>query len=382
MLQDNGIIRMSQLNIELGRAPGALISLNQAEDGAYGAINQSRLKRPAASNPAAISEWYSYCHTCGAVWKPVSPFCVTTRSCAAGWTPTADGLSCSSSVSMAATPPTANGGTPGTVARIQDIQWNNGGALLFAPGYSLAGDGTYTSLLVPHLWVNGNAPYDFATRNLIDSRMNAAGIWGATAIPNNEWVGFSRKITSTVAKTVYVGMSADNAFKFTLNGVLMVSTDTTAGGPNFSHWNIYPVPLVVGDNYIEMYARNYGGPAGFAAEVYDNTAAQLSAATVESDLTILFSTRTMAGQPFDLGQTYGWSCPATGGWFLVNTAGVYTCSKGTTVAATLTNTGVKGYATRQRMMGEVPDGYTEPNTNGVGIGPYFPPVTDTISCPI
>jgi len=58
----SGAISMSQINTELGRASTTSISLDTAENGGYGAINQASGSKPSASNPAALSEWYSYNH--------------------------------------------------------------------------------------------------------------------------------------------------------------------------------------------------------------------------------------------------------------------------------------------------------------------------------
>ena len=53
---------MGDINVELGRSRTAEISLDTAENGGYGAINQASSSKPSASNPAAVSEWYSYNH--------------------------------------------------------------------------------------------------------------------------------------------------------------------------------------------------------------------------------------------------------------------------------------------------------------------------------
>lgn len=46
------------------------------------------------------------------------------------------------------------------------------------------------------------------------------------------------------------------------------------------------------------------------------------------------------------------------------------------------NTGYRGYASRIRLINSIPDGYSEANTNGGGLGPYFPPYLDEETCPI
>ena len=59
----SGQIAMSQINTELNRSASATISLDAAENGDYGAINQNSPSRPNASNPAAMSEWHCYNHS-------------------------------------------------------------------------------------------------------------------------------------------------------------------------------------------------------------------------------------------------------------------------------------------------------------------------------
>lgn len=54
---------MGDINVELGRSRTSYISLNSAEAGAYAEINLNSSSRPSPSDPAAISEWYSYNHS-------------------------------------------------------------------------------------------------------------------------------------------------------------------------------------------------------------------------------------------------------------------------------------------------------------------------------
>ena len=58
-----GSVSMSGINLELGRASNAQISLDAAENGSYAAINSCSPSRPSSSNPAAMSEWRGYNHT-------------------------------------------------------------------------------------------------------------------------------------------------------------------------------------------------------------------------------------------------------------------------------------------------------------------------------
>lgn len=67
-LQSSGqLIRMSQINTELGRSSTATISLDTAENGGYATINTCGSPFPSGANPASMSEWYGYNHSaaCG-----------------------------------------------------------------------------------------------------------------------------------------------------------------------------------------------------------------------------------------------------------------------------------------------------------------------------
>ena len=64
-LPTSGQLSMRDINVELGRPATALIGLDEAENGAYVAINTNSAQRPSSANPASISEWYGYNHTAG-----------------------------------------------------------------------------------------------------------------------------------------------------------------------------------------------------------------------------------------------------------------------------------------------------------------------------
>lgn len=318
-------------------------------------------------------------------WEGIDPFCVVVASCDPGATYDPGTNTCQTTDEIPATPPSGGGGTPANAQHVTNNQWNNGGAQIFSPGYAMNGSGTVAATLTtPHFWVNGNFQWDAIGRNTTDSRMNAAGVWvaGETSNPLNEWIGFVRTINTPVAKTVYVAMCADNKFRFSLNGTLLVDCPgDIGGGPNFNYMNIYPVDLAPGPNFIEMWALNSDGPAGFAMEIYDQSLASLIASTSIGDLNILFTTADMFGQPFDLGDTVGWSCPA--GYSLDTSGpGDPTCVQIVSDPATANNTGYKGYANRRRLANGIPDGFEEENTEVGGVGPYQPPVEDETMCPL
>jgi hypothetical protein len=71
-LVSSGTIRMSDINVELGRSSTANISLDTAENGGYGAINTNSASRPSGTNPASMSEWYGYNHNAAGQTYPIN----------------------------------------------------------------------------------------------------------------------------------------------------------------------------------------------------------------------------------------------------------------------------------------------------------------------
>lgn len=62
-LPSSGTITMNQIRTELGIPSQTNFRLDTAENGGYVAINQNSTSKPNPSNPAAMSEWYSYNHS-------------------------------------------------------------------------------------------------------------------------------------------------------------------------------------------------------------------------------------------------------------------------------------------------------------------------------
>jgi hypothetical protein len=55
---------MNDIRVELGIPSQSPFSLENAENEIYVSINPCSQSIPSSNNPASISEWYGYCHTC------------------------------------------------------------------------------------------------------------------------------------------------------------------------------------------------------------------------------------------------------------------------------------------------------------------------------
>jgi hypothetical protein len=67
-------------------------------------------------------------------------------------------------------------------------------------------------------------------------------------------------------------------------------------------------------------------PAALGAEIYDNTAAEIIAATAYGDLNLVFSTKDYVGQPVQIGSGgIGYTCPS--GYSLVLCDGPAYCTQ-------------------------------------------------------
>jgi len=210
------------------------------------------------------------------------------------------------------------------------------GTLMYDTGFTLNGGGTRNPINTSNsFWINGPS-------NLVEGPLNRCGVWACSTPgtpegdPTNEWIGFSVKVNILNTKTYYVGLGGDNLIRFKLNGNKVLEMDKASlnqrfpsqGGyaAAFRYWHIFPVKLSAGENVIEVEGWNESSAAAFGAEIYDNTAAEIIAATDTTQLNYVFTTRRMMGKYFETGETTsGYGCPA--GYFLDASSVPYTCKQ-------------------------------------------------------
>lgn len=203
------------------------------------------------------------------------------------------------------------------------------GTRLYSSGYTTTLVGAYSTLSTSPQWIEPSG-------NTIGP-MNREGVWvdtdcSGTIDPLTAGQAFiiTIPITATEAKTVYVGISGDNTFRLDVNGTTIVDRDSSFGNLNFYYWHIVPVDILSGTTYFTFKWVGDGSVNDSAAAViYNNTDVEISAATSDATLNLLFRTSTYLGSHIDIA-----TCPST---YFLDTAGGsgnYDCKK-LTLASTV-----------------------------------------------
>ena len=208
---------------------------------------------------------------------------------------------------------------------VNDVTWGTSGGVLF-PEFSFLGgatsfglfntDGTavpgYSTLALPSITLWENSP---ATTT--NGRMNYCAISAGLGSPEvvAGFVGFAYTYYATSCKLIYIGVGTNAYASIRVNGVKILDQTESSADAGGS-WKIYPVWVTTGPNFFQLGVTKMpstsigaGKWASFGIEVYDNTSAQILAATTATDLNIVFSTQSKAGSLFPLGDFYGYSCP-------------------------------------------------------------------------
>lgn len=232
--------------------------------------------------------------------------------CPVGWDMAPDSSYCFIEEVTDATPPTAG---ENTIAKTLNV-YSTCGSYIYDPGYNVNGTGTSTQIsLANPFWVNG--PGTCGTATTTDGPMNRNGLW-ATTLMNNQDIGFAVCIEIPETKTYHVGIGCDNFAIIKVNGEIVVQQNEAAidaqygnVGSCFKVFHIYPVVIPAGSTIIELIGHNVSSAAGLACEIYDNTAAEIAAATGYGGLNMIFRSADYIGQPVVLGTGgLGFSCPA------------------------------------------------------------------------
>lgn len=322
---------------------GTLIEYRETTDGSEW-ITPTNPGNPTLTNPypIALEEGKSYFIgltsiglTCAQSRKIVGPIevPVTDVCCPPTYTLSIDGTYCYKYDEVSATVPTDGENTVAHPA----VQYSTCGSYIYAPGYASDGTGASTQISLSNaFWKNGGTCVD---NNTVDGPLNRCGLWSPTTLSNQD-VGFSVCITAPSNKTYYIGIACDNYAIVNLDGDNIITQDAAAldtqysvGGACFKVWHIYPLQLTAGPHVIELIGHNDASIAGMGAEIYNNTSAQIAAATSYSGLNLLFSTKDYIGQPVQIGTDgIGYECPS--GYSLVACQDPYICRRILTTSTT------------------------------------------------
>lgn len=178
-----------------------------------------------------------------------------------------------------------------------------------------ADPGIFQQLTLANQWVNGGASSTIGP-------LNREGVW-IDSDCNGTKDALGAGVQTTIAyaynnpgapKTIYVGVGADNQFQVVVNGTT-VATFGTGGDYQFKVWHIIPISVVTGVNYINVIGTGDGSVNdAIGMVVYDNTAAEIAAATSDLDLNIPFASHSLRGTSFDVATCpVGYSLDTSGG---------------------------------------------------------------------
>lgn len=262
--------------------------------------------------------------------------------CPSGYTISEDGTYCYQTNTTAATPPSGSE----NAAAVFDDEYNPYGTVIFDPGYTTNGTGSFVQIPYTNtFWVNG-AGYPNTVGTAVDGVMNRTGIWSNTTFVGQQ-LGFAVCITVPENGTYYVGISCDDEATIRVDGNLIVDQNRPALGNffrangyplasndqmGFNFFYIYPIDLTAGEHVIEMVGLNTAGTifgnACLACEIYDLSPSEIAAAESYGDLGagLLFSSKDYVGQPIQIGSGgIGYTCPP--GYSLVLCDGPAYCTQ-------------------------------------------------------
>jgi hypothetical protein len=233
-----------------------------------------------------------------------------TLGCSPGYTLAPDGSYCYQIDEVAATPPT--GGTAESTVATSYSSYSSYGTYIYDAGFSV--NGTGISTLIP----TSNSFWANLSENSTDGPLNRCGLWTTSELSDQD-IGFSICLDLPDSKVYYIGVAGDNRCRIIIDGVVWVDQNVSALATQygadaqiaFKVWHVYPVTLAAGPHIIELIGHNDSSDASLGAEIYNNTAAEIAAATGYGDLDLIFSTKDYRGEPVQLGTDgLGYSCPS------------------------------------------------------------------------
>ena len=241
----------------------------------------------------------------------------TPPTCAAGYTLSADQSTCTKVTTTAPTITQLNS----CLAPSTNGAYGTYGMRIYKPAFVNSDIGTNPA--------SGTAAYAAVTSSYWMGVPNNIGVWVDTNCDGTKdgfAVGAQTTIfynwTNTgVARTIYVAVFGDNQFELKVNGVSIAATTSPTNDVNLKMLHIFPVAVTNGQNLFNVVGTGDGtinDACGLA--IYDNTVADLQAATSDSMLNIIFTSAALRGTSTTIA-----TCPT--GYVLDIVAGAPICKK-------------------------------------------------------
>jgi hypothetical protein len=186
-----------------------------------------------------------------------------------------------------------------------NTSYTSDASFIYDIGFQQNGSGRLSLIPTTNLfWRNAPA-------NLVSGPMNRNAVWNA-GIPLNQFLGTNIPVFMPQAGIVYIGLGSDNIAQVYVNGTLTILMNPVAMQASIASqypayagvlpvnvplvfWNIYPISLPYGNSSIIVQNSNTGSVGALAVEVYNNTAAEIAAATSYGDLNMLFQSSSLVG---------------------------------------------------------------------------------------
>jgi hypothetical protein len=199
-------------------------------------------------------------------------------------------------------------------------EYTNALSRIYTPGFAVASTGSWTPPASDVFATMANIP-QWKNSGATNGPMNRAGVWidsNCDGTKDSLTLGAQTTlacniVNSGIARTIYVGIGADNYYQLKVNGTNVITSG--ASGINFYIWHLFPITIQSGVNYINAVGTGDGGVNdSIGMVVYDNTALEIQNATDDSQLNILFTTANLIGQHIDVATCPpGWSLDISGG---------------------------------------------------------------------
>lgn len=259
-------------------------------------INIENLLNEIRDNPDFILLFCQIREACNCFIQITNLSLIVDPACPSGYT--LNGGVCEQVDVIPATP----GGTTYNLQTTTAVPWSKGGTVLFlstfnndgsGPGATFVADnGTAVNYITtPNVWCNTTTTPFSGTETTGLGPMNRCSVWSN---PYTATTQFIVPIIVPITKTYFVGLGVDNVGSIDITypdnstaNLLTQNTGTAgayylgSGTWNFDYWNIYPIQLQAGLNFVSVTGNDSGLDFGFGMEIYDDTPANIAAAALD-----------------------------------------------------------------------------------------------------